>query len=82
MAVSLVYDPRGHTFQSWASLMCELYANQQLEIPNQYTNWKVWGDGLRGIDVFANEGMPSTAYYEDWADWAMALVGCINPRPE
>lgn len=77
--VALVYDPRYHTFESWASLMCELYAQQQLETPNPSTDWKGWAAGLRGIDVFANEGTPDPYLFEDWMDWAQALVGAVNP---
>lgn len=75
----LVYDPRYHTFDSWASLMAEQYAANQLEIPNPYTDWKLWGNGLKAIDVFTNEAIPSTDNYDDWQDWAQALLGAINP---
>jgi len=76
---SIIYDPRYHTFESWASLMCELYAAQQLEIPTAQTDWKKWGDGLSAIDVFTNEGIPRTENFDDWMDWAQALVGAVNP---
>ena len=76
---SVIYDPRYHTFESWASLMCELYAAQQLEIPTLQTDWKTWGDGLSAIDVFTNEGLPRTEYFDNWMDWAQALVGAVNP---
>lgn len=75
----LVYDPRYHTFDSWASLMAEQYAVNHLEIPNPYTDWKLWGNGLKAIDVFTNEAIPSTDNYDDWQDWAQALLGAINP---
>lgn len=74
-----VYDPRYHTFESWASLMCEIYAAQQLEIPTQFTDWKIWGNGLRAIDVFANEAIPMTESFENWFDWAEALSNAVNP---
>ena len=73
-----VYDPRYHTFDSWASLMVELYSPQQLEIPSPSTDWKVWGNGLSAIDVFTNEAIPRTDQYDDWQEWASALVGAIN----
>ena len=76
---ALVYDPRFHTFESWASLMCELYAPQQLEIPDAQTDWKTWGQGLCAIDVFANEAIPRTDSFDDWHDWAEALVSAVNP---
>ena len=76
---ALIYDPRFHTFESWASLMCEQYGTQNLEIPNAYTDWKVWGDGLSAIDVFSNEATPRTDQFEDWYDWAEAMVNAINP---
>lgn len=78
--VALVYDPRGHTFDSWAALMCELYATQQLEIPTPFTNWKLWGNGIRAIDVFANEAIPMTDNFDDWQKWAEELVNAVNPQ--
>jgi hypothetical protein len=77
--VSQVYDPRYHTFDSWASLMCELYAVQQLAIPDANTDWKEWAAGLKAIDVFTNEGIPAPYIYEDWQEWAEALVNAVNP---
>jgi hypothetical protein len=77
---ALVYDPRGHTFESWAALMCELYAAQQLEIPTSLTNWRTWGDGIRAIDVFANEAIPMTDNFGDWMQWAEELVNAVNPK--
>ena len=78
--VALVYDPRYHQFQSWAALMCELYAQQQLQIPDGETNWQDWGAGLIAIDVFVNEGMPSPYAFDNWREWAAAVVGAVNPR--
>ena len=77
-SISQTYDPRNHTFESWACLMCELYAPQQLEIPIFNTDWKTWGNGIRAIDVFANEAIPMTDNYDNWMDWAMALMGAVN----
>ena len=77
--VALVYDPRYHTFESWAALMCELYAQQQLEYPTEKTDWKEWGAGLRGIDVFVNEAIPNPYLFDDWKIWAQELVGAVNP---
>jgi len=75
-----IYDPRYHTFDSWASLMVELYSPQQLEIPSPTTDWKTWGNGLSAIDVFTNEAIPRTDQFNDWHDWAEALVNAVNPR--
>jgi len=79
MAQALVYDPRYHTFESWAALMCEQYAAQQLEIPTADTDWKAWGNGIKAIDVFTNEAIPSTDNFDNWHDWAAALLGTVNP---
>lgn len=80
MAGPLIYDPRYHTFESWASLMVEQYGANQLEIPTPTTDWKLWGNGLKAIDVFTNEAIPDTDNYGDWYDWAEALLAAINPR--
>jgi hypothetical protein len=58
MSQPLLYDPRYHTFESWASLMCEQYAANQLEIPNQYTDWKMWGNGLKVYRHLYERGSP------------------------
>ena len=76
---AFVYDPRYHTFESWACLMVEQYAAQQLSIPTQDTDWQQWGQGLLAIDVFVNEAVPNPTQYDDWQEWASALLGAINP---
>ena len=80
MALALVYDPRYHDFVSWASLMVEGYAGQQLEIPSSNDQWQEWGAGLKGIDVFANEGVPDPYQFQNWDDWAVALVNSVNQK--
>ena len=76
---ALVYDPRYHTFESWASLRVEQYAAQQLAIPDANTDWKEWASGLKAIDVFTNEGIPGPFIFDDWQEWAEALVNAVNP---
>ena len=56
MALGVVYDPRFHTWDSWASLMCEAYAGQALQIPGSEDNWKAWAVGIKAIDIFAKIG--------------------------
>lgn len=80
MSGPFIYDPRYHTFESWASLMCEQYAANQLEIPSASTDWRQWGNGLKAIDVFTNEAVPNTDQFNDWSAWAAALLASINPR--
>jgi hypothetical protein len=45
MALELVYDPRGHSFESWSSLMVEAYAAQQLEMNVSESNWQNFAVG-------------------------------------
>lgn len=80
--VALVYDPRFHSWNSWASLMCELYAAQQLAVPSGEDTWKDWAAGLKGIDPFANEAVPEPYSFENWQDWAQAVVGAVSPRSQ
>jgi hypothetical protein len=62
--------------------MVELYAAQQLAIPDALTDWQKWGDGLSAIDVFSNEAIPRTDQYDNWYDWAEALVAAVNPATQ
>ena len=79
---ALIYDPRFHTFESWACLMCELYGAQNLSIPDAFTDWQLWGDGLGAIDVFSNVAIPRTDQYDNWFDWAEAVVAAVNPATQ
>ncbi len=80
MTIAIVYDPRYHTWDSWASLMVEAFAAQQLSVPGPEAEWKSWAEGLKAIDVFTNEAIPGPGPFMDWQDWAAALVNAIN-RP-
>jgi len=79
-APAFVYDPRMHTFESWAALMCEAYAQQQLQIGVSEDNWKDFASGMKAIDVFQNEAIPGPYVFENWYDWAEAVVNAVNPR--
>jgi hypothetical protein len=58
--------------------MCEAYAGQQLAVPSGEEHWKEWASGLKAIDIFTNEGIPGPYIYDNWHDWAEAIVGAIN----
>jgi len=60
--------------------MVEAYGGQQLAIPGEEAEWKNWAVGLKAIDIFANEGIPGPYIYENWQDWAEALVNAVNQR--
>ncbi len=77
---ALIYDPRYHSFESWASLMVELYGSQNLEIPTHDTTWQGWAAGLRSIDVFANEAIPGPYLFDDWQEWAQMVMNAVNPE--
>jgi hypothetical protein len=62
--------------------MVEAYAAQQLSMNTPEEEWKQWAAGLKAIDVFTNEGIPGPYIYENWQDWASALVGAVNQPPE
>jgi hypothetical protein len=34
---------------------------------------------LKAIDVFTNEAIPGPDIFENWFDWASALLASINP---
>lgn len=74
----MIYDPRYHTFDSWASLMVEQYAAQQLEIPGPTTDWREWATGFKSIALFSNDGVPGPEGFENWSDWASALANTLT----
>ena len=59
--------------------MVEAYAGQQLSIPDG--DWKTWAASLKAIDVFSSEAIPGPYVFDNWQDWAAALVNAINVTP-
>ena len=80
MQPAFIYDPRYHTWESWCALMGEAFAAQQLGIGASEENWKSWATGLKGIDIFSNESIPLPDTFDDWQDWAAALMNAVNFR--
>lgn len=78
MTIPLIYDPRYHTWDSWASLMVEAYGAQQLAIPTSEDQWQSWAAGLKAIDIFENEAIPGPYAFANWQDWAQELVNAVN----
>ena len=81
MAIPVVYDPRYMDWDHWASLMVEAYGAQNLEIPSGEENWKGWAVGFRGIDLFSRDGVPDPYQFDDWREWAVAVVNTVTDRP-
>ena len=82
MALSLVYDPRGHSFDSWSSLMVEAYAGQQLEMNVPENKWQEFAVGVSGNPFFQENAIPDPYLYNHWHDWAQALVGAVSQKVE
>lgn len=80
MSLPIVYDPRYQDFDSWAALMCEAYAGQQLQIPGPTVEWQSWAVGLNGIDVFSKDAIPDPYGFDNWQDWASAVINVVTSR--
>ena len=76
--MSTAYDPRAHTWNSWAALMCEAYGAQNLEIPSSEDEWKGWASGFSGIDLFTKDGVPNPYAFDDWREWAYAVMNTLS----
>ena len=80
MAISLIYDPRNHTFESWQALMCEAYAEQPLLINVPETNWREWGQHLLSVAHLNENAPPNPELFSNWQEWAQALVNVVNQK--
>ena len=73
----VTYDPRGTSWNKYCSLMCELFAAQQLGfLPEE--QWREWVDGMVNIGYFSQSGVPDSRAFETWQDWAEQLVGIMS----
>ena len=75
------YDPRGMTWDQYCKLMAELFAPNQLGYVAE-ENWRTWVDGLNGIGYFVESGIPDHRPYDNWQDWAEAMVGIMSVVPQ
>ena len=81
MELGLVYDPRGHTFESWSALMVEAYASQQLQIGLTEDKWQDFAQSMLAIELFNNSAIPQPAAFKQWNEWAEAVVNVVShPR--
>ena len=73
----IVYDPRGHSWDTWCALMAELFASNQLgTLPEE--RWREWGNAVANIGYFMASGVADTRSFETWEDWATHLVGSMT----
>ena len=81
LGLPLVYDPRGHTFESWSALMVEAYAAQSLQTNVPEDKWVDFALGMMANDIFQNDALPSPYLFSKWNDWATEVVGAVTqPR--
>ena len=73
--MSQVYDPRGHTWESWCARMSELFAANQLGTADA-THGTDWADGMSGIGRFT--GIPDSRGFKTWQDWAFAVNNALR----
>lgn len=76
--LALVYDPRGHTFESWSALMVESYASQQLQMNLPEDKWVDFALGMMAIDIFQNDSLPSPYAFSKWNEWAQEVVNVVS----
>lgn len=77
----ITYDPRGHTWDSWCSVMAELFAPQQLGTTTE-ERWREYATGMQGIGYFVQSGIPDDRGFETWQDWAKSLCGIMSITPQ
>jgi hypothetical protein len=70
-------DPRGITWDTYCKRMEELFASDQLGYVEE-KDWRLWADGLQGIGYFVMSGIPDSRNYDNWKDWAQAVVGILS----
>ena len=78
MELGLVYDPRGHTFESWSALMVEAYASQQLQMGLTEEKWQEFANSMLAMELFNNSAIPQPSAFDKWNEWAEAVVNVVS----
>lgn len=73
-----VYDPRGLTFERWASLLAEALSEYNIPNPADEDSWFGWACTLFGAPDLVSLGLPDPRGFTGWREWAETLVQGLN----
>jgi hypothetical protein len=57
--------------------MAELFSSNDIGTVDE-ENWRDWVDGINGIGLFGQSGVPDQRMFDTWQDWAEQMVGIMN----
>lgn len=70
--------PVGISFNAWASSLFIDYSTQEVPVPPEEAEWKIWAQRLVARNVFQNDQIPSPYGFSDWRSWAMRVVQVLG----
>lgn len=75
--IELLYDPRGHTWDSWNALVIEQFSDMDIPALPEL-EWRDVAQNMLTTDYFSQFGAPGPELFGDWQSWAQSLMGAIN----
>ncbi len=63
-------NPEGITLLLWADSLTVDFPLDNIPILIDEDQWKSWGEDLVASTSFAQNEVPSTAFYSEWQTWA------------
>ena len=81
MAKSLLpvaIDPRGMSWERWATTLTEALARHNLPIPGGEGSWSAWAFLLFASPDLVGAGVLDPRGFTDWRRWAEATVQVLN----
>lgn len=73
----IAYDPRGMNWDQYNALMIEQFAANPLpKVPEAH--WKIFVNEMTKLSYFTKSAIPTSDSYQNWQDWAKAMVGILS----
>lgn len=70
--------PDGLTFEEWVSAMINEFSAQLIPAYYHGQPWQEWVDGaVKDAPFFAQDGVPDSAGFEQWDEWAERAIGAL-----
>jgi hypothetical protein len=57
--------------------MIELFSSNPLPQVDE-SNWRAFVNAMYQLPAFTKSGIPSSTAYNEWQDWAKAIMGILN----
>ena len=76
------FIPQGASWDSWNGNLVMFYSQELIPYTIDENDWKMVAKNVSQLPTFMAYPVPDPDLYENWQDWASALVGAVNQKTQ